>query len=148
MTSTALPKFEASFSNGLDLSELVSSSSVKNNDNNASPKIESASAELLRIKQKEVSVKEREEHQELMMQQKAAIKAKEQLRRLEDCNKREEKKSDEFYGVLVSMHVSDTSGGKKERKHAKTKAQKRTVVPKFKKNTQENAKNRKNKTRL
>lgn len=129
-----MPNFETSFSNGLDLSEFVSSSLVNDNDCSA-PKIESASGELLRLKHKEKCVKEAEEHEEVIMQQQAAIKVQKQIKRLEDITKQEETKSDVVYGALVSMHVTDASGGKKERKQAKTKAQKRTVALKFKKNT-------------
>mmetsp|Transcript_529 Transcript_529/g.919 ORF Transcript_529/g.919 Transcript_529/m.919 type:complete len:159 (+) Transcript_529:3163-3639(+) len=144
MASSTTSNFEASFSNGLDLSEF-SSSSLDNDNFSNSPKIKSASAELFRVKEHEAMMKQIEETQEIIMQKQAAIKAREQLKRFDESHRREETKSDAFYGVIVSMHVSDASGGKKDKKHAKTKAQKRTVAPKFKKNSQRNAQNRNHK---
>lgn len=116
--------FETTFSHGLDLSEFVSGSTGS--------LVPNASASLLRVKEIENIHKQKEENEERLMQQKAARKAQEQLRRLEEGDKCGEKKCDRFYGVLVSMHGSDSSGGKREQKHAKTKAQKRTVSLKFK----------------
>lgn len=132
MSSNAASTFETVFSNGLDLSEFTSF--PKQDHHDSPPTMNSASAELLRVKTIEASRKEIEAIEETIMQQKAAIKAQEQINRLVKYDKRDETKPGAFYGTLVSMHVSDTSGGKKERKYAKTKAQKRTIPPKFKKN--------------
>ena len=116
-------RFEASFSAGLDLSELIPTHSP----------VASASAELLKVKKEEALKKQQDAHEETLMQEKAAKKAKEQLKRLKDDEKRE-KNPLGFYGAVVSMHGTDVSGAKKERSGAKTKAQKRTVNSKFKTN--------------
>lgn len=120
MASAKAPKFEASFT-GLDLSEFAS--------NNAP--IQSASSTLLKVKQKEVLKKQMDAEEEAHMQQKAAEKARSQLKKLEEQKEKNEQPQG-FYGALVSMHGTDFSGGKKEKSSAKTKAQKRTVNSKFK----------------
>jgi hypothetical protein len=114
-------KFEACFSAGLDLSELFSTNTP----------VTSASADLLKLKKEEALKNQKDAQEEAIMQEKAAKKAQDQLKRLEENDKRE-KDPVGFYGALVSMHDTDISGAKKEKKSAKTKAQKRTNASKFK----------------
>jgi hypothetical protein len=116
-------RFEASFSAGLDLSELIPTNSS----------ITSASAELLRIKKEEALKKQQDVQEEALMQEKAAKNAEHQLKRLKD-DANSDTQPLGFYGSLVSMHGADISGAKKERSGAKTKAQKRTTLSKFKTN--------------
>ncbi len=124
-----MPKFESSFT-GLDLSEFSSSSEAKPI---------SASAQLLQLKKEEGRKQQIEDEEEALVQQHAAKKAQDQLRLLqqEDEKLRDEKESGNgsFLNALISMHGTDHSGGQREKgrtKKMKTKAQKRTMKPKFK----------------
>jgi len=129
-------KFETCFSAGLDLSELFSTNVP----------VASASADLLKLKKEEVIKNQKDAQEEALMQEKAAKKAQDQLNRLEK-DEASEKDPVGFYGALVSMHGTDVSGAKKEKKSAKTKAQKRTNASKFKTKNKKNTSTVKSKRR-
>jgi adenylate kinase len=105
-------EFESCFAVGLDLSEFASSD-VKSSQI-------SAAAELLEVKNREKIRKELEEQEEKIMQENAAQKVKEAERRVLDASKHIDiikscgGGSGFSSNVLVDMHSSDLSGGKKE----------------------------------
>ena len=135
------PKFEATFTN-LDLSEFASASASASEQPKST--IISASAQLIQIKKQEALHKQREEDEEALVQHKAAMKAQDQLKRLQlekdEKQQREECMPGGFYGALVEMHGGDRAGAKKEKSGAKTKAQKRTVISKVKATNTKHAK--------
>lgn len=117
-------KFESCFAVGLDLSEFASSDAQSSQI--------SAAAELLEVKNREKLRKQLEEQEEKIMQENAAQKVKEAERRALDASKHVDiiKSCGGGSGfssyVLVDMHSSDLSGGKKETGKNKKVAKKTT----------------------
>jgi hypothetical protein len=132
------PKFESCFT-GLDLSEF---GSEKNQSS-----IISASAQLIQVKKEESRRKQNEEEEEALVTIKAARRAQDHLQRLERDEKQGDEKAGGIFGALISMHGTDHSGGKREKSGAKTKAQKRTTMSKFKSSTSRISKKKKQKSK-
>ena len=122
-------QFESCFAAGLDLSEF-SSSDPKSSQI-------SAAAELLEVKNREILQKQLEDQEEEIMQRNAAQKAKEAEKRLQyasnhiDIIQSGGGGSGFSSNLLIDMHTSDLSGGKKETgKQNKKKKKNRKVVAK------------------
>lgn len=122
--NTKPKKFESCFAVGLDLSEFSST-------DQKSSQI-SAAAELLQVKNRERIQKELEDQEEEIMQQSAAKRVKKAERMLYDASKQMNiiKSCGGGAGfssnVLIDMHSSDLSGGKKETGKNKKVAKKST----------------------
>jgi hypothetical protein len=121
-------KFESCFAAGLDLSEF-SSSDPKSSQI-------SAAAELLEVKNREILHKQLEDQEEEIMLRNAAQKAKEAEKRSQGASNQIDIIQSGGGGsgfssnLLIDMHTSDLSGGKKETGKQNKKKKNQKVVAK------------------
>jgi len=126
--------FEASFTN-LDLSEFDTGATTRNTS------VNSASAQLLQVKEREKIALKNELEEEEYMQCKAKMKQELELKRFREREEEEERKKNgqsavgenkmnhglNWYGAVMSMHSNDKNGKQLEKAGLKTKAQKRML---------------------
>ena len=111
---TSAGQFESCFAQGLDLSEFDTPHHGNNNGNR-----QTASAELLRIKEQEMRRNEMEEQEEYHLEQ--AVKDRQQQlletqQQQEEANEKKTTERDKFSleSILRKMHNADARGGNRE----------------------------------